>query len=113
MRVLGSTMLSLQAVVLLLALPVAIGVNGADPATAVILFSATALLCFVAVGVVTKPLGRWLGWAVQAATVGLGLLVPWLFLLAAVFMALWWAALHFSARIERLNAQRAAATEPE
>ncbi len=108
MRVLGSTMLSLQAVVLLLALPVAITVNEAPAALASTLFVTTALLCFLAVGVVTKPAGRALGWLVQGATLALGFMVPWLFVLAAVFIALWWAALHFSAKVEQLNAARAA-----
>ncbi|NDB17830.1 MAG: DUF4233 domain-containing protein [Actinobacteria bacterium] len=107
MRVLGSTMLCLQAVVLLLALPVAITVNGAPTALAASLFIATVLLCFIAIGVVTRPVGRVLGWLVQFATVGLGFLVPWLFVLAVVFLSLWWAALHFAGKVEQLNAARA------
>lgn len=113
MRVLGSTMLSLQAIVLLLALPVAITVNGADPVVATWLFVSTAIACFVAVGVVTKPAGRWLGWIVQAATMALGFLVPWLFALAAIFVALWWASIHFAAKVEQLNAVRSAGSDPE
>lgn len=113
MRVLGSTMLSLQAIVLLLALPVAITVNGADPALATWLFVSTAIACFIAVGVVTKPAGQWLGWIVQAATIGLGFLVPWLFALAAIFVALWWASVHFAAKIEQLNVARGVNSDPE
>lgn len=104
MRVLGSTMLSLQAVVLLLALPVAISVNGVDGLTATLFLVGTALLAFLAVGAITKKVGLILGWAVQAATLAMGLLVPWLFGLGVVFTGLWWGAIRAAAKIAAVQA---------
>jgi len=111
MRVLGSTMLTLQAVVLLLALPVATSVSGVSAGRAWVYFAGAALLCLAAVGVVTKPAGKVLGWVAQAATAALGLLVPWLLVLAAVFAALWWGALRLSAKVAAADTARASAAD--
>ena len=64
-----------------------------------------------AVGVVTKPAGKVLGWVAQVATAALGLLVPWLLVLAAVFAALWWGALRLSAKVAAADAARADADD--
>lgn len=107
MRVLGSTMLSLQAVVLLLALPVAVSVNGVTTAKAWMYFAGAALLCICAVGAITKPAGLVMGWSAQVATMALGLLVPWLFLLGAIFAALWWGAIRISHKVSHADTARA------
>jgi Protein of unknown function (DUF4233) len=113
MRVLGSTMMSLQAVVLLLALPVATSVSGLDAGQAWLYFAGAALLCITTAAMVTRPFGIWCGWLAQLATILLGFIVPWLFFLGAVFAALWWAAIVFSARVAALKAAHEAASATE
>ena len=47
------------------------------------------------------------GWAVQVVSVALGFVVPMMFVLGAVFGALWAAAYYLGARIDREKAERA------
>ena len=109
MRVVGSTVLVLQALVLMLALPVALQVNGTSAGIAWPAFVAVALLCIVATGVITRPIGVRLGWVAQVATAALAWFVPWLLLLAVVFSVLWWAAIRAAAKVVAAQAARNAA----
>jgi hypothetical protein len=106
MRVVGSTILCLQAVVLLLALPVATAVNGVDAGTAWAACAGVALLCILTVGVITKPIGVALGWTAQIGTAALAFFVPWLLVLAVVFTLLWWGALRVTRKVAQVDAAR-------
>lgn len=111
MRVVGSTVLTLQALVLLLALPVATSVNGVSTGAAWLYFAGAALVCIAAVGVITKPLGVILGWCAQVFTAALSLLVPWLLVLALVFAALWWGTLRVTRKVAEVDAARQASDD--
>jgi hypothetical protein len=50
-----------------------------------------------------------LGWILQAGFIAAGFLVTDMFVLGAVFAALWWAGLHFGAKAEKIKAERVAA----
>lgn len=65
------------------------------------------LLC----GVITRPGGLRLGWALQVALVLSGFVVPAMFFLGAVFAGLWWASIHFGRRIDEAKARWAARNE--
>ncbi|RMI45232.1 DUF4233 domain-containing protein [Streptomyces triticirhizae] len=60
------------------------------------------LLCAIA----GRPLGVWLGWAFQVALVAAGFVLPAMFVLGVAFAGLWWASVHFGARIDALKAAR-------
>ncbi|MEU9108614.1 DUF4233 domain-containing protein [Streptomyces xanthophaeus] len=52
-----------------------------------------------------------LGWALQAALVLSGFVVPTMFFLGAVFAGLWWAAVHYGRKVDRIRADWEAAQE--
>lgn len=66
------------------------------------------LLSVVLCGVVTRPGGVALGWALQIALVASGFFVPMMFILGVVFAALWWASVHFGRKVDEAKARFAA-----
>jgi hypothetical protein len=60
-----------------------------------------ALGCLLVAGMLRSRAGYLLGWAVQVALVATGIWVPAMYLLGAVFGALWVTALRVGGRIER------------
>ncbi|POX53521.1 DUF4233 domain-containing protein [Streptomyces sp. Ru71] len=68
-----------------------------------------AMLVSVALcGMVTRPGGVALGWALQIALIASGFAVPLMFFLGAVFAALWWASVHFGRKVDEAKARFAA-----
>ncbi|KUF14741.1 MULTISPECIES: DUF4233 domain-containing protein [Streptomyces] len=65
------------------------------------------LLC----GMVTRPGGVQLGWALQIALIASGFIVPMMFFMGAMFAALWWASVHFGRKIDEAKARFAAMAE--
>ncbi|MGX4692231.1 DUF4233 domain-containing protein [Streptomyces sp. JNUCC 63] len=71
------------------------------------------LLCLLLCGLVTRPGGVALGWALQVALIASGLVVPLMYFLGAVFAALWWASVHYGRKVDEAKARFAAqAAEP-
>ncbi|SNX58438.1 uncharacterized protein DUF4233 [Streptomyces sp. TLI_55] len=62
-------------------------------------------LCLALCGVVTRPGGIALGWALQVALIASGFVVPTMFFLGAVFAALWWASVHYGRKIDEAKAR--------
>ncbi|GGR76202.1 membrane protein [Streptomyces aureoverticillatus] len=62
------------------------------------------LLC----GMVTRPGGVQLGWALQIALIASGVVIPMMFFMGAMFAALWWASVHFGRQIDEAKARFAA-----
>ncbi|CAL9290558.1 MULTISPECIES: DUF4233 domain-containing protein [unclassified Streptomyces] len=67
------------------------------------------LLC----GMITRPGGLQLGWALQIALILSGFVVPIMFFLGALFAGLWWASIHFGRKIDEAKAKWAAQQETE
>ncbi|MFK4064647.1 DUF4233 domain-containing protein [Streptomyces sp. NPDC029674] len=67
------------------------------------------LLC----GMLTRPGGVQLGWALQIALIASGFVVPTMFFLGAIFAALWWASVHFGRQIDEAKARFAAMAESQ
>ncbi|SPF02945.1 DUF4233 domain-containing protein [Streptomyces sp. MA5143a] len=65
-------------------------------------------LCVVLCGLVTRPGGVQLGWALQIALILSGFFVPTMFFMGAVFAALWWASVHFGRKVDEAKARFAA-----
>lgn len=69
-----------------------------------VLMLLSVLLC----GMITRPGGVQLGWALQILLIGGGFFVPSMFVLGAIFAALWWASVHYGRKIDEAKARFAA-----
>ena len=101
-----AAVLGLEAVTVGLTTPVMISVSDLSAGTALGLGVGLMVACLVVAGMLRAEWAYYLGWAVQAAAVALGLLVPLMFFLGALFALLWGTAYFLGRRIER---ERAAA----
>lgn len=66
------------------------------------------LLCVLLCGMLARPGGVQLGWALQIALVASGFVVPMMFILGVCFAGLWWASVHFGRKIDEAKAKFAA-----
>ncbi|WP_329547605.1 DUF4233 domain-containing protein [Streptomyces sp. NBC_01356] len=74
-----------------------------------ILMALSVLLC----GMITRPGGVQLGWALQIALVASGFIVPTMFILGVAFGALWWASIHYGRKIDEAKARFAAQAQTQ
>lgn len=112
-RRLCAAILSLEAIVLGLTTPVLISVSGVSTAAGLWTGLGLAVACLLVAGLLRFPWAYWLGWGVQVAAVVLGFLVPVMFVLGAVFLALWATAWFLGRKIEVERAQWEAAEGPQ
>lgn len=105
-RSLSATMLSLQAVVLGLTTPVMIEVASVPTATALWIGLGLMVACIVAAGMLRHQWAYYVGWAIQVASLALGFVTSFMFILGAVFLALWAGAFFLGAKIDRERAER-------
>jgi Protein of unknown function (DUF4233) len=89
MRVVLMTVLIFEVIVFGLAIPVMIFISEVPAAAAAGFVAATATLALVAAALLRTPLGYILGWLVQLAGLALGLLTTTMFIVGAVFAAVW------------------------
>lgn len=68
-------------------------------------------LCLALCGVITRPGGVALGWALQIALIASGVFVPLMFFMGALFALLWWASVHFGRKVDEAKARFAAAAD--
>lgn len=101
-----AAILTLEAITLGLTTPVLITITDVSTGTALGIGLGLLAACIVAAGMLRSSAGYALGWAIQVAAVALGVLVPMMFFLGAVFAVLWGAADFLGRKIER---ERAAA----
>lgn len=115
MRVLGTSVLVFEAIVMGLFIPVAYftGRGGLNGSTAVWIGAGLVVLCVVAAGMVTRPGGIALGWIVQALVIACGFVVLDMFVMGAIFAALWWAAVHYGRKVDDMRTQRDQAEAPD
>ena len=107
----AAAVLSLEAVTLGLTTPVMIVVGDVPVGAALAVGLGLAVACLLLAGMLRRPWAYGLGWAVQVAAVGLGFVVPVMFLLGPVFAALWAGAVLLGDKIERERAAAYAAHE--
>lgn len=100
MRGMCAAMLTLEAIILALAIPVMISVEGVDKPLAIGLGVGFFVLCILTAGSLRHPRGYWLGHAIQVGAIALGFLVPVMFFIGAMFAALWLGAFFLGRRIE-------------
>lgn len=63
-----------------------------------------AVLCIVTAGTMRRPWGVAVGWAVQIATLAAAFVVPLMFVVGVMFIALWATALVQGAKMDQLTA---------
>lgn len=110
MRSLASIVLAFESVVLALVTPVMISVADIRPAVAIPVCLGLFVLALVAAGLLRFRAGYVLGSVVQVAAVGLGFVVPAMFVLGLVFAAFWVAAIVLGRRIEEVKKANEAQT---
>ena len=108
MRGLGAAMLCLAAVVLGLATPVMVAVEDVDTGLALGVGLGLAAAALLTAGLLGRAWGYYVGHAVQVCAIALGVLVPVMFFVGAMFAALWVTAYLLGRRIESDRAARSA-----
>ncbi|MGH3357154.1 MAG: DUF4233 domain-containing protein [Nocardioidaceae bacterium] len=108
MRGMCSAMLFLEAIVLGLATPVMVSVEDVDTAAALGFGLGLAAFALLTAGLLGRPWGYSVGHLVQVGAIALGLLVPVMFFIGAMFAALWITAFLLGRRIEADKAARSA-----
>lgn len=109
MRGLASGVLGLEAIVLLLVVPVAVTVFDVDAAVGITGGVLLIVLCIVAIAGLGRGWGYPLGWVVQVLAIALGFVVPAMFALGGIFALLYFFALRLARQVEL---QKAARDEP-
>ena len=104
MRSLASIVLGFESLVLALATPVMISVADVRPAVALPVCLGLAVLALLATGLLRNRVGYALGWVVQVGAVGLGFVVPVMFVLGVAFAGFWVAAIVLGRKIDAAKA---------
>lgn len=105
-RSMAATILALEAIVLGLTTPVMISVASVPVVTALVIGLGLTVACVVVAGMLRHSWSYSVGWAIQVAAVALGVVVPVMFVLGGVFLALWAGAVLLGAKIDRERAER-------
>ncbi len=100
MRVVLMTVLIFEVIVFGLAIPVMIFISDVPAAAAAGFGGGTALLALVAAGLLRYRVGYVLGWLTQLAGLALGLLTPTMFIVGALFAAVWVLAFALGKRLD-------------
>ncbi|WP_299052001.1 DUF4233 domain-containing protein [uncultured Nocardioides sp.] len=106
-----AAVLSLESIALALTTPVMVTLSDVPLGTALAVGLGLALVCILLAGALRAEWAYGVGYVVQAGALALGLVVPAMFFLGAVFAALWTAADLLGRKIERERAAAWAAYE--
>jgi hypothetical protein len=106
-----AAILSLEGVTLGLTTPVMISVAGVETGTSLGVGLGLAAACFLLAGMLRGEWAYALGWALQGVAIGLGFVIPLMFVLGAIFALLWGTAYFLGRKIERERA--ASYADPE
>lgn len=106
-----AAVLSLEAITLGLTTPVMISVAGVDTSTALWVGLGLTAACLLLAGMLRAEWAYGAGWVIQGAAIGLGFVIPLMFVLGAIFALLWGSAYFLGLKIERERADAYAAFE--
>jgi len=101
-----AAVLALEGIVVALSTPVMVAVSDVPLGTAALVGLGVAAACLVLAGMLRSEAAYAVGWVLQIAACAIGVVVPMMFFLGAVFALLWGTAYFLGRRIER---ERAAA----
>ncbi|GAA3584816.1 hypothetical protein GCM10022198_05130 [Klugiella xanthotipulae] len=89
-RSLASIVLGFELVIVFLAGLLLFGLNAVEPRELGLWGGVgMCLVMIIAMALLTYPIGFWIGWAVQCVIILTGILVPVMFIVGALFTALW------------------------
>ena len=108
-----AAILSLEAIALGLTTPVMVTIADIELRTALAVGLGLMVACLLLAGMLRAEWAYHAGWAIQAAAIGLGFVVPLMFFLGAVFALLWGTAYFLGLKIERERAAAYAALDAE
>jgi hypothetical protein len=108
-----AAVLALEAVTLGLTTPVMISIADVDTATALWIGLGLMGACLLVAGLLRGEWAYLLGWAIQIAAIGMGLVVTIMFVLGPIFALLWGTAYFLGRKIERERAAAYAAGAAE
>lgn len=108
----GAATLALEAFLVFFATLVAVTLVDLPNSTLWAAGGGLALACLLGAGLVRRPGGIALGWVLQLAVLATGFWVPAMFVMGAVFTAMWAWLLSIGRRIDRDRAAWAAAPPP-
>lgn len=100
-RAMCAAILCLEAIAVGLATPVMITVAQVSVGWSVAVCLGLALSCLVLAGLLRSEPAYWAGWALQLGAIGLGFVVPAMFVIGAIFALLWATADLLGRRIDR------------
>jgi hypothetical protein len=109
---LASIILGFEVIVVFLGALVVFGLHALPPAPALIGGGIIIVLMLLAIPLLRFRIGYWIGWLVQLIVVASGLLVGMLFIVGALFTAIWVYAMVTGARLDRGTARAQAAITP-
>ena len=104
-----AAILCLEAIALGLTTPVLINLADVSVATGCAIGLGLAACCVVLAGLLRGEWAYVLGWAIQAAAIAVGFLVPIMFVLGGIFAILWGTGYFLGRKIERERAEAYAA----
>ncbi|RHW27712.1 DUF4233 domain-containing protein [Nocardioides immobilis] len=104
-RSLCATVLSVEAITLGLTTPVMIELTDVSTGTALAIGLGLAAACLVTAGLLRAEWGYLLGHTIQVVAVGLGFVVPMMFVLGPILALLWGTAYGVGRKIERERAE--------
>ena len=107
-----AAVLCLEAIVVGLTTPVMVTLHNVPVATALAAGLGLAVACLLLAGMLRSEAAYTVGWVLQVGAVLLGLIVPLMFFLGALFAILWAAAYLLGRKIERERAAAYAAHQP-
>ncbi len=108
MKHMCAAVLSFQAIILGLSIPVMISVESVSPVIASLIGGGLAVGCIVVAGLLRYDWAYWAGHAIQVATIATGFLVPIMFFIGLMFAALWLGAFFLGRKIAADKARWAA-----
>ena len=106
-----AAVLALEGIVVALSTPVMIAVSDVPVGIALLVGLGVAGACLLLAGMLRSEAAYAVGWAVQVAAFAIGIVVPLMFFLGALFALLWGTAYFLGRRIERERAEAYAAHE--
>ncbi len=113
MRGMCAAMLTFEAILLGLSVPVMISVEDVSASVAAPLGLGLAALCVLTAGMLRRPGAYLVGHGIQVASIALGFLVPVMFFVGGMFAVLWVTAFLLGRKIEADKARWAAEAEPD
>lgn len=108
-RIFAATTLTMEALVIGFAILVAKDLSSLSRGEVVGGGLVLAVLCLLLAGLLRRPGAYAAGWVLQVLVVLCGFVVPLMFVMGAIFLALWWASMHYGQQAERIRAENEAA----